>query len=244
MTSSEIPQPDDLDAIVPESALLDAERPVNEADLPCPSQPLASDRPAAEQLVDRHYEAVYRYAYRLAGCMATAEDIAQETFVQAIRYLHQLRCPEAERGWLLAIARRQFMRGLRKVIHHKHGRTTSLDRPSASLQSTLVPSALHAEERPEQASLEQRDSVEHALNQLGHDARLIVVMYYFEELSYAEIAAQLNIPLGTVMSRLSRSRDQLRKLLDEDPRPSQSAIASPLTSSALPCNVAQEARHG
>ncbi len=148
---------------------------------------------------------------------ATAEDVTQETFVQAIRYLDQLRASEAERGWLLAIARRQFMRVLRKVVHAKHGRMISIDGPTVNADAVLcaneqVPHAIQA--------IEDRDQVEQALRELGQDARIIILMHYFEELSYAEIATQLEIPIGTVMSRLSRGREQLRKLLiAEDTRP-------------------------
>lgn len=243
MTRSENPQPHELDSIVLDSAVLaDAEpadaEPADQASSPAPVR--VSPR-QADELVDRHYAGVYRYAYRLAGCVASAEDIAQETFIQAIRHLHQLRSTDAERGWLLAIARRQFMRMLRKVVHHKHGRVISLDSPHTVAQAALCEPASFT-----QPDLDEQDSIQQALSQLGHDARLVVVMHYFEELSYAEIASQLNIPIGTVMSRLSRSRDQLRKLLDEEARPGshRAQLASPLASSNLPCSVSQEASHG
>lgn len=247
MTGSKNPQPRELDSNVLDSAVMAADMPADlRADVCVDGSSTGSKRVSpeqADQLVDQHYEVVYRYAYRLVGCVASAEDITQETFVQALRHLHQLRSAEAERGWLLAIARRQFMRVLRKVVHNKHGRLVSLDSPSADVDSALCddPTSL-------QQNLDQQDAIQQALSQLGHDARLIVVMHYFEELSYAEIAAQLNIPIGTVMSRLSRSRDQLRKLLDEEAphanhRNPLSSSLSP-TPAHLPCNVTQEARHG
>lgn len=250
MTSSGNPQPRELDSIVLDAALLDAQKPAS--DTAEPSAVLVSAE-RAEELVDCHYEAVYRLAYRLSGCVATAEDIAQETFVQAIRHLDQLRAREAERSWLLAIARRQFMRVLRKVIHTKHGRMVSIDSPNVDVDSVLcenekTPQALQA--------LEDQDSVQRALSELGHDARLVIVMHYFEELSYAEIAAQLEIPIGTVMSRLSRSREQLRKLLDATTDAAKrgnsvgSSLSQPLAQphpaqTHLTCpNLSQEARHG
>lgn len=251
MTSSGKPQPNELDSIVldtalpnaalPNTALLGAQMPAIDA-----ADSLVTCVPAqrADELVDCHYESVYRYAYRLSGCATTAEDIVQETFVQAIRHLHQLRSNDAERGWLLAIARRQFMRVLRKVVHKQHGRMVSIDNPNVDVESVLCENE-HLP-RPLQA-IDDQDSIQRALSQLGPDARMIVVMHYFEELSYAEIAAQLEIPMGTVMSRLSRSREQLRKLLDENSRQlSQSnSVASPLTQPHLTCpNLSQEARHG
>ena len=251
MTSSGKPQPNELDSIVLDTALPNAALPntaLLEAHMPAidtgdnSSNGVPAQR--ADELVDCHYEAVYRYAYRLSGCATTAEDIVQETFVQAIRHLHQLRSREAERGWLLAIARRQFMRVLRKAVHKQHGRMVSIDNPNVDVESVLCE---HEQlPRPLQA-IEDQDCVQRALSQLGPDARLVIVMHYFEELSYAEIAAQLEIPMGTVMSRLSRSREQLRKLLDESVHQSapNNAVASPLAQPHLACpNLSQEARHG
>lgn len=215
MSSSGIPQPTQLDASVEMDAI-----------------------------VDGHYEAVYRYAHRLSGCVATAEDIAQDTFVQALRHLHQLRSSEAQRGWLLAIARRQFMRVLRKVVHKKHGRMVSIDSPNVDADAALCENQTLPQ--PLQA-IEDQDCVGRALKDLGHDARMVIVMYYFEELSYAEIAAELEIPIGTVMSRLSRSRETLRKLLDQPSPSTQSgSVASPLAQPHLACpnNMSQEARRG
>jgi RNA polymerase sigma-70 factor (ECF subfamily) len=228
-----------------DAALLEAQMPVDD-----PAEPVAVRVPAerADALVDDHYQAVYRYAYRLSGCATTAEDLVQETFVQALRYLHQLRAVQAERGWLLAIARRQFIRWLRKSNHKEHGRMVSLDCPSLDIDAALgEPHTLTAP----QLAIEQRDCVEHALAELGCAARMIIVMHYFEELSYSEIANQLNIPIGTVMSRLSRSRDQLRKLLGDDAQAGQSAKAalrdslpSPIAPSHLDRQLSPEARHG
>ncbi len=124
--------------------------------------------------------------------------------MQAIRHLHQLRSSEAQRGWLLAIARRQFMRILRKVVHKKHGRMVSIDSPNVDAEGALCENQTLPQ--PLQ-TIDNQDCVQRALDAMGHDARMVIVMYYFEELSYAEIAAELEIPIGTVMSRLSRSRN-------------------------------------
>lgn len=260
MTSSGNPQPNELDSIVLDAALLDAPMPANDnasvADTalakPAPVNTVpvnaladGSTAARADELVDRHYEVVYRQAYRLSGCVETAEDIAQETFVQAIGHLHQLRSREAERGWLLAIARRQFMRVLRKTVHKKHGRMVSIESPHVDADAVLCENAQAAAPIQE---IENKDCVERALSELGTDARLVIVMHYFEELSYAQIAAELDIPIGTVMSRLSRSREQLRKVLD-DPHPSTAqcnSVSSPLAQPHLACTnpMSQEARRG
>ena len=249
MTSSGNLQPQDLDANVLDAALLESPSPASDTPEHVSAQPstrVTVER--ADELVDSHYAEVYRYAYRLIGCRVTAEDIVQETFVQAIRHLDQLRSSHAERAWLLAIARRQFMRVLRKTVHKQHGRMVSIDNPNVDVDRVLtendnIPPAMQA--------VDDQDCVQQALSQLGHDARVIIVMHYFEELSYSEIAQQLEIPIGTVMSRLSRSRDQLRKLLDGEapdgqarPVSQRGRLASPLAPSPLPGTLSQEARHG
>ncbi len=151
-----------------------------------------------EQLLEDHHATVFRYAYRLCGCASTAEDIAQEVFLRAFRCLHQLRDEKAARGWLLVIARNEFARWCRRKSE-----TIGIDLDSEISTGLAQP--------PE---LEQTEWVENALQQLPSDFRLVLVMFYFEELSYAEIAEQLQIPIGTVMSRLSRGRAHLKTALD------------------------------
>ena len=153
-----------------------------------------------EQLLDEHQATVFRYAFRLCGCSATAEDIVQEVFLRAFRSLHQLRDESAVRGWLLTIARNEFMRGIRKT----NPASLSSEPPDPETTSTDMNVPL----------LDQQEWVGTALRQLPEEFRLVLLMFYFEELSYAEIAAQLNIPMGTVMSRLSRGRSHLKQALE------------------------------
>lgn len=154
-----------------------------------------------ERLLEEHQESVFRYAYRLCGCAATAEDIAQEVFLRAFRSLHQLRDDAAARGWLLVIARNEFLRHCRR-------RASS---------SELVVDPQDCDTPAEQAPppIENQEWVAAALEQLPEDFRLVLLMYYFEELSYAQIAEQLKIPLGTVMSRLSRGKTHLKAALEK-----------------------------
>jgi RNA polymerase sigma-70 factor, ECF subfamily len=162
-----------------------------------------SDLPPAEMMqaiIERNYESVYRYAYRLCGSVALAEDVTQETFLKAVKAWGQLRASEAERGWLLAIARHEFYRRCRKEQSVRSGALETLG---------AVP-----ESQPDGMPLEDRDWLQSALAALEPEQRQIVLMYHFEELSYAEIARELQIPLGTVMSRLSRARRHLRDTLE------------------------------
>lgn len=162
-----------------------------------PQQRLA----CTERLLEEYQQRVYRYAYRLSSCAATAEDITQEVFLRAFRSLHQLRSEAAASGWLLAIARNEFLRHCRR-------RATSgeviVDPQDCDTAAEQLPSPI-----------ENQEWVATALEQLPEDFRLVLLMYYFEELSYAQIAEQLKIPLGTVMSRLSRGKAHLKAALEK-----------------------------
>ena len=176
------------------------------------------DAQTIDGLVDRNYASVYRYAFRLAGCAVAAEDIAQDVFVKAIAHRHQLRESAAERGWIMSITRREFMRWLREVANPAHGRPAPLD-----AESLLT-------DDPQASRLDDQDWIQSALCLLGDDARVALLMYYFEDLSYAEIAQQLQIPIGTVMSRLSRGREHLRQALERLDRHKE---GSPLPTTAV-----------
>lgn len=153
-----------------------------------------------ELLLAAHQEAVFRYAYRLSGCEATAEDVTQEVFLRAFRNLHQLRDETAAVGWLLAIARNEFLRICRK----KGSSVELIDPQNCDIADKLQPS-----------TIDHQEWVARALEQIPEEFRLVLLMYYFEELSYAQIAEQLKIPIGTVMSRLSRGKTHLKTALDK-----------------------------
>jgi len=156
----------------------------------------ATDMPA---LVAAHHAAVYRYARRLAGCECEAEDLTQQTFLIAQEKLDQLRDPTRSGSWLLAIARNCFLKSRRRQM--------PVAADSIGLEIDNVP------DRMPTASDIDREALETAFKELPDDFRLVLLMFYFEELSYQEIAAQLELPLGTVMSRLARAKGHLRTKL-------------------------------
>jgi len=153
-------------------------------------------------LVLEHHQAVYRYAFRLTGSVQDAEDLTQEVFLIAQEKLGQLRKIEAFQNWLFAILRNCFL----KQSSHKQ------PIPATDAAMELESFALVHRVRFDG---DESDWLQGALNRLPDEYRLVVVMYYFEQHSYREIARQLKIPLGTVMSRLSRGRAYLRRLACE-----------------------------
>tara|TARA_R110002095_G_scaffold140404_3_gene121971 strand:- start:680 stop:1201 length:522 start_codon:yes stop_codon:yes gene_type:complete len=145
-------------------------------------------------LVDQHYQLLFRYAYRLSGDSADAEDLTQQTYLIAQKKLSQLRDMSFARAWLCTILRNLFLKNVSQKI------------TPVSLDQTLD---LVSEETvvPELTSQE----LQCALNDLPQDFRIPLLMFYFEEQSYKEISAELSIPLGTVMSRLARAKTFLQE---------------------------------
>lgn len=153
------------------------------------------------QLVDQHYEAVFRFAYRLSGTSHDAEDISQQAFLDAQRKLDTLREPERVRGWLFMIVRNLYRRRIRDQATHGEVALEVVSEPEG-------------EEHPDQAL--DSDSLQQVLNSLPEEFRSVLLLFYFREMSYREIAEQLEVPIGTVMSRLSRGKKQLRERLSPE----------------------------
>ena len=171
------------------------------------------------QLIDAHYEALYRYAYRLSGTAADAEDLTQETFGKALARLPQLREPERAKAWLFRILRNLY---LHKVRDQKRHRVVPLD-----AVGDLVG-------RDGEAAMPEIDpaKLQQALNELDEAFRTPIILFYFEEFSYRDIAEQMDLPIGTVMSRLARAKAYLRTRLS----PAEDADAGGPLPEAVPAD--------
>jgi RNA polymerase sigma-70 factor (ECF subfamily) len=152
-----------------------------------------------EGLVAAHYRALYRYAFRLTGSAADAEDLTQETFCKAQANGRQLRDGDRAKAWLFAILRNAYLHRMR---HRRH------EAPLALEELGDV-----AEPLPEPLPEVGPEQLQEALNQLPEGFRTPVILFYFEEFTYRDIAEQMELPLGTVMSRLSRAKAFLRERL-------------------------------
>jgi len=152
-----------------------------------------------QRLVDEHYTALYRYAYRLSGSGADAEDLTQEAFCKAHLNLTQLREPDRAKAWLFSILRNVYLHRLRT---DRNERRVSLD----GIGDVTVPS-------PEPLPPVDPEQLQLALDELPEMFRTPVILYYFEDFSYRDIAEQMDLPLGTVMSRLARAKAHLRERL-------------------------------
>ena len=140
-----------------------------------------------------------RYARALLGDRAAADDLVQDTLERAWSRLHQWRAGSDMRAWLFGI------------MHNL--RVDQLRRPRLSTQS-IDADEFELPTRPTQTdALELRD-LESALGHLADEQREILLLVALEEMSYADIASTLGIPIGTVMSRLSRGRERLRLIME------------------------------
>ena len=166
-----------------------------------------------EKSVLPHLDAAYNLARWLTRNDHDAQDVVQEAYLRAFRFFEGLRGTDA-RAWLLAIVRNAGYSWLEK---NRPGEIVALD--DAGAISADMESAGHAapaESNPEVILLQSanRKLVNQALEELPVGYREVLVMRELEDLSYKEIAAIAGIPMGTVMSRLARGRELLRKTIE------------------------------
>ena len=156
---------------------------------------------AFTRLVDEHYAGLYRFALSLSRNSSDAADLTQQVFYVWATKGHALRDGAKAKSWLFTTLYREFLRGRRRG----HRITPIEDQPLA------------VQDPPDESisSVRRLEGLEvmQALQSVDEDFRAPLTLFYLEDLSYREIAETLAVPLGTVMSRLSRGKSQLRAVL-------------------------------
>lgn len=152
-----------------------------------------------ETAVDQHADSMYRVAYRLTGHRDLASELVQETYLQAWQGLASLRDETKLRSWMFGILRFQFSKQMRR-----ESRTSSLSPESAS----AIPETGNRE------TSDVQDQVQAAINQLGDDFRLPILLVSMEGIPVDEAAEILGVLRGTVLSRLHRGREKLKAMLE------------------------------
>ncbi len=167
-------------------------------------------RRAFEEEALPHLDAVYRVALRLAGNVAQAEDLTQETMLKAYRAWHQYKRGTNARAWLLTILRHTFINEYRKA------KRTVPQMDVSEVESFTVFEDVQ-ETDPEGRFFDQLvdEDVIKAIQSLPDEFRETLVLSDLEGLPYAEIADITDVPVGTVKSRLFRARQALQKMLYE-----------------------------
>lgn len=162
------------------------------------------------QLVSEHHAAVYRYAFRLSGMVCDAEDLTQQTFLAAHQNLGQLREPAHARAWLYTILRHAYSK-------------LSAKRLPLSASPFEIDLDEVVDELPDEPLVDPQ-RLQEAIDELPDEFKLVVLLFYFEECSYREIAERLSVAPGTVMSRLARAKARLRaKLFEPEEAPVSTA---------------------
>jgi RNA polymerase sigma-70 factor (ECF subfamily) len=158
--------------------------------------------PDFEQLVHRYHEPLYRFALSLTRREDQAGDLTQETFFLWASKGHQLRDKSKAKSWLFTTLYREYLGSRRR-----ESRFTITDLESAGPDIPVVQPAM----------FRQIDgaTVMNSLGEVDELYRTPLTLFYLDEMSYAEIAQALDIPIGTVMSRLSRGKELLRRMLHD-----------------------------
>lgn len=156
--------------------------------------------PSFEQIVDAHYQGLYRFALSMCRQDATAQDLVQQAFLQWARKGHTLRDAGKVKTWLFTTLYRDWLSQARREKRHE--------------QIEFEPE-LHAatQDEPEEPPRFDSATLQRAIDELPASYRAPLILFYLKELSYKEIAETLGVPIGTVMSRLSRAKDILRSIL-------------------------------
>ncbi len=154
-------------------------------------------------LITPHILRLRRYARALTGDRSAADDLVQDTLERALSRAHLWRQGSDMRAWLFTIMHNLYVNQTRSRIRHPH---ETLDGPSADALQSREP------------DWDELRDIDDALSRLPADQRTVLLLVGLEQFTYEEAAQVLDIPIGTVMSRLSRGRERLRVMLDGNPR--------------------------
>ena len=163
----------------------------------------SEDSECFEKHFSPHVPMLYKSAIRMCGNPNDAQDLVQETLYSALKNFHQLKDPSKSRSWMFSILRNVFLKDISKT------------KKRAEIEFDSVCDNLSDRQHPEGDFLraEVRNNIQVVLNTLDERLRVVLVKFYFDGLSYNEISELLNIPIGTVMSRIARAKVYLKREL-------------------------------
>jgi len=155
-----------------------------------------------ETLVASYYQPLYKFAYSLSKSPDDAADLTQQTFLIWAEKGHTLRDDSKVKSWLFTSLYREFLRR-----HRRSQKVTAIDQEI--LETRHDPDLVSSVRQ-----MERKEALE-SLDELEPTYREPLLLFYMEDLAYKEIAQILDVPIGTVMSRLSRGKAQLKQVLSE-----------------------------
>ncbi len=173
---------------------------------------------AFDELIRRYYKQIYRYTVRTIGRTDVAEELTQEIFVKTYRSIKLFEVDKQYKfkSWLFTIAINRTRDYLRKYA--RTVREISLDTTQSEDEDFTLGAVIENKtEQPDKIieKKELRELIKNLLLELPEKLREIIILAYYEKLSYNEIAELINIPLGTVKSRLHKAVQQFSKLWEE-----------------------------
>jgi RNA polymerase sigma-70 factor, ECF subfamily len=177
----------------------------------------AGDTAAFDTLIDRYSPDIFALLYRLTENAEEASDLTQETFLRAFRSIKSFRGDSELKTWLFRIAINESRNRFRWWKRRKRDLTISLDATIGDTDLTISDSLADRSQSPEESALttEREYALKVALMDIRDVYREAIVLCDIEGMSYEETAAALGIGLGTVKSRISRGREELRRRLKD-----------------------------
>ena len=161
------------------------------------------ERDYFDKYLSPHVPMIYKSAIRMCGNPNNAQDLVQETLYSALKNFHQIHDPEKSKYWMFSILRNLFLKDIEKT------------KKRAEVEFDAVCEKLSDNEHPEKEFLraEVKNNIQDVLNKLDERLKITLMLFYFEGQSYKEISDSLNIPIGTVMSRIARAKVYLKREL-------------------------------
>jgi RNA polymerase sigma-70 factor (ECF subfamily) len=187
----------------------------NSEDLMLIERAQQGDRGALNALVRKHEVRAYQYAFRLTRNPEEAADVVSEAFVRVYNALPNFKGNSQFTTWLYRILTNCFLDHRKRESRRQ---TVSLEPPVTSDDQDMERQIEDVGDTPEESLLrsERGRRIEEALQKLPEYQRAMILMYHAEQLSYEEISEALDLPIGTVKSRLNRARLSLRDQLAKD----------------------------
>ncbi len=162
------------------------------------------DKKHFKELAYPHLEFLYNVALKYTGRTYDAEDLVQETMFTAYKKFYQLREESKCRAWLFMILRSHFLKEQRQLIKRPF-----LDDGTGYLKHVVDETAVSLAKKYEEKI--NSEEVQRVLDVLPEKFKSPLILYYMQELTYQEISEYLDVPIGTVMSRLARAKKHMKK---------------------------------
>ncbi|MBE5040370.1 RNA polymerase sigma factor [Ructibacterium gallinarum] len=170
---------------------------------------------AFEQLIAEHQKRIFSIAYRIAGNSDDAADMAQEVLVKIFKNINKFKGDSKFSTWIYRVATNTCLDELKRIRRHpSYSLDQEIDTEEGSISAEIEDDAPTPEESAERKAV--RDAVNIAIARLGDDHKKVIVLRDLQGFSYEEIAKIMNCSEGTVKSRISRARSQLKKILQQD----------------------------